>query len=172
MDEHACGPMPTAINLHSRSRMLEIAFADGARFELPCEYLRVFSPAAEVRAAQARGEVISGKEQVNITGIIPVGSYAIQLQFDDGHDTGIYSWKTLHDLGLHRSRYWAEYLQGLERAGHRRETPRRDPGTPLRLQVLYFATLAEKLGLTVEEVAVPGSVQDVASLLRRFITEK
>ena len=85
MSEESTGPIPTKINLHHKSRVLEVAFDDGSRFQLPCEYLRVFSPAAEVKVAENRGEVITGSEEVNIDKIEPVGNYAIQLY---GHGCG------------------------------------------------------------------------------------
>ncbi|HKK06545.1 MAG TPA: DUF971 domain-containing protein [Gammaproteobacteria bacterium] len=115
-------PRPTEINLHQKSRVLEIAFDDGRRFELPCEYLRVYSPSAEVRGHGPGQEVLQlGKEDVNITKIEPVGVYAVQLHFDDGHDTGIYSWETLYQLGVDKDRMWAEYLERLKEAGYERK---------------------------------------------------
>lgn len=115
-------PKPTDIKLHSKSRILEIAFDDGSQFELPCEYLRVYSPSAEVRGHGPGQEVLQvGKEKVNIREIEPIGTYAVVLKFDDGHDTGIYSWETLHELGSNRQEYWRTYLERLREAGHRRE---------------------------------------------------
>lgn len=115
-------PRPTDIKLHSKSRVLEIAFDDGNTFELPCEYLRAFSPSAEVRGHGPGQEVLQvGKEKVNIEQIEPVGTYAVVLKFDDGHDTGIYSWETLYELGINRQQYWLDYLKRLQDAGHQRE---------------------------------------------------
>jgi DUF971 family protein len=117
-------PVPTEINLHQKSRVLEIAFEDGSRFRLPCEYLRVYSPSAEVRGHGPGQEVLQlGKEQVNITSIEPVGNYAVILHFDDGHNTGIYSWDLLYHLGLHQDELWKAYLDRLQQAGHQRQTP-------------------------------------------------
>ncbi len=117
------GPKPTDINLHQQSRILELTFEDGSHFELPCEYLRVYSPSAEVRGHGPGEEILQlGKEEVNITAIEPVGNYAIQLEFDDGHSTGIYSWDTLYVLGQNQKEMWAEYLDRLEKAGHKRKT--------------------------------------------------
>ncbi len=114
-------PKPTEIDLHQQSRMLEIRFDDGAHFELPCEYLRVYSPSAEVQGHGPGEEVLQlGKEDVNITAIEPVGNYAIKLVFDDGHDTGLYSWDYLYALGQNQEQKWAEYLRRLEEAGHKR----------------------------------------------------
>lgn len=109
---------PTDIKLHQKSRMLEVAFDDGSRFNLPCEYLRVYSPSAEVRGHGPGQEVLQvGKENVNIANIEPVGTYAVCLHFDDGHNTGIYSWDWLHHLGTERARLWKEYLDRLAQAG-------------------------------------------------------
>jgi len=112
-------PTPVEINLHQKSRKLEISYADGQRFELSYEFLRVHSPSAEVQGhGPGQGVLQIGKQDVMITHIEPVGRYAIQPTFDDGHDTGIYSWETLYDLGKNRDRYWKEYLEKLEKAGH------------------------------------------------------
>ena len=114
---------PTEIKLHQKSRVLEVSFDDNAHFHLPCEYLRVYSPSAEVRGHGPGQEVLQlGKEAVNITAIEPVGSYAVALHFDDGHNTGIYSWDYLHDLGANQEANWKRYLERLEAAGHKRET--------------------------------------------------
>lgn len=111
---------PTEINLHKQSRILEIAFEDGARFHLPAEYLRVYSPSAEVQGhGPGEGVLQIGKEDVNIDNVEPVGNYAIQLYFDDNHNTGIYSWTTLYELGANQTQYWQEYLQKLKAAGHK-----------------------------------------------------
>jgi len=113
---------PTDIKLHQKSRMLEITFEDGKHFELPCEYLRCFSPSAEVRGHGPGQETLQvGKEKVNIKGIEPVGNYAVVLQFDDGHNTGIYSWQMLYELGQNKDKYWLEYLDKLAAAGHKRK---------------------------------------------------
>ena len=111
-------PTPVEINLHQKSRKLEISYSDGQRFELSYEFLRVYSPSAEVQGhGPGQGVLQIGKQDVMITHIEPVGRYAIQPTFDDGHDTGIYSWETLYDLGRNRDRYWKEYLEKLEKAG-------------------------------------------------------
>lgn len=113
---------PTEIKLHQTSRILEVAFEDGARFQLPCEYLRVFSPSAEVRGhGHGEGILVTGKEQVNITAIEPVGHYAVKLIFDDGHATGLYSWNILYDLGMNQENRWQDYLRRLAEAGHQRQ---------------------------------------------------
>ncbi len=115
-------PQPTEITLHQASRVLEISFADGRTFHLPCEFLRVHSPSAEVRGHGPGQEVLqTGKKEVSVTAIEPVGQYAIQLRFSDGHDTGIYSWELLYDYGLRQETMWQDYLQRLQQAGASRE---------------------------------------------------
>jgi len=119
----ASTPIPTEIKLHKQSRMLEIAFNEGSRFSLSCEYLRVFSPSAEVRGHGPGQETLQvGKKDVDITAIEPVGQYAVALVFSDRHDSGIYSWDYLYDLGKHQNVYWQEYLTRLEEAGESRES--------------------------------------------------
>lgn len=111
-------PRPTDIRLHRASHLLEVAFDSGETFSLPCEYLRVHSPSAEVMGHGPGQRVLQvGKRDVNIEEIHPVGNYAVLLKFDDGHQTGIYSWSVLHDLGRNQEQYWHEYLQALEAAG-------------------------------------------------------
>lgn len=115
-------PIPTEIKLHKQSRMLEVAFNDGKRFNLPCEYLRVYSPSAEVRGHGPGQETLQvGKKEVEITNIEPVGQYAVVLVFSDGHDSGIYSWDYLYDLGMEQEHYWKTYLRRMEEAGESRE---------------------------------------------------
>ncbi|MBI5450267.1 MAG: DUF971 domain-containing protein [Gammaproteobacteria bacterium] len=112
-------PRPTDLRLHRSSRVLDVSFDNGDTFSLPCEYLRVYSPSAEVRGHGVGQEVLQlGKEQVNIDAIEPVGHYAVKLCFDDGHDTGLYTWEVLHYLGSHHEQLWQEYLQRLQQAGH------------------------------------------------------
>ena len=116
-------PFPAEIKLHRQSRVLEITFNDGNRFDLPCELLRVYSPSADVKGHGPETAVLqTGKEQVNITLIEPVGNYAVRLSFDDGHATGLYSWSYLYDLGMHRDRYWMKYLDALREAGYQRRS--------------------------------------------------
>lgn len=104
-------PRPTDIKLLQKSRLLQIHFDNGEEFSLPCEYLRVHSPSAEVRGHGGKeGKLPVGKQDVNIIGIDPVGNYAVKLIFDDGHDTGIYSWETLYDLSVKQQYYWQQYL--------------------------------------------------------------
>ena len=115
-------PIPTEIKLHQQSRIMEIAFNNGDRFELPYEYLRLYSPSAEVRGHGPGQETLQvGKKQVEIKNIEPVGHYAVVLEFSDGHNTGIYSWDYLYDLGRYQEAYWKAYLLRMEQAGVSRE---------------------------------------------------
>ena len=112
----------TAITLHQKSRVLEIAFSDGRSFRLPYEFLRVYSPSAEVRGHGPGQEVLqTGKRNVEIRSLEPVGSYAVQPQFSDGHNTGIYSWEYLYELGENQDKLWSQYLDKLKAAGAGRE---------------------------------------------------
>ena len=115
---------PTDVKLHQASRVLEVVFPDGRHFRLPYEFLRVHSPSAEVRGHGPGQEVLQvGKRNVEISRIEPVGSYAVQLTFSDGHDTGIYSWELLYDYGRRQEEMWRHYLQRMEEAGASREAP-------------------------------------------------
>ena len=121
---------PVGIKLHKRSRELELEYPEGERYSLSCEYLRVYSPSAEVRGHGAGQEVLqTGKLKVGIEAIKPVGRYAVQLVFDDGHDTGLYSWDYLYELCTEKPRLWQQYLDRLEQAG-----ASRDPD----VQVIHF----------------------------------
>jgi DUF971 family protein len=125
-------PKPTEIKLHQKSRILEISFDDGKVFKLPYELLRVYSPSAEVRGHGPGQEVLQvGKQNVEIASIEPVGTYAVQPCFSDGHSTGIYSWDLLYDLGVHQDELWRRYLKRLAEAGASREP---QPGFEARPQ--------------------------------------
>ena len=116
---------PTNIMLHKKSHVLELEFDDGATFKLPCEYLRVYSPSAEVTGHGPGQEVLQlNKESVNIDDIEPVGHYAVKLAFSDNHDTGLYSWDYLYELGANYQEKWASYLDRLKEAGHKRQEPK------------------------------------------------
>ena len=115
-------PYPVEIKLHQQSRAMELTFSDGKVFRLPFEFLRVYSPSAEVRGHGPGQEVLqSGKKEVGILALEPVGSYAVQPSFSDGHSTGIYSWEYLYHLGQNQAPMWKEYLAKLEAAGASRE---------------------------------------------------
>ena len=110
-------PTPTSITLHRASHLLEVAFDTGETFRLPCEYLRVHSPSAEVQGHGPSQRVLQhGKRDVSITEISPVGQYGVLLRFSDGHDTGIFSWSVLYDLGQHQAENWQAYLEALAAA--------------------------------------------------------
>lgn len=114
--------VPTTITLHQKSRVLEIAFSDGKTFRLPYELLRVYSPSAEVKGHGPGQEVLqTGKRSVEIRSLEPVGSYAVQPNFSDGHTTGIYSWDYLYELGENQEKLWRDYLAQLARAGASRD---------------------------------------------------
>lgn len=108
-------PTPTEIRLRSKSRLLDIQFDDGSHFELPFEFLRVHSPSAEVKGHGPGQEVlVLGKQEIGVKRLEQVGQYAIRIVFDDGHDSGLYSWKYLHELGRDRERLWAQYLERVQ----------------------------------------------------------
>lgn len=112
---------PTEIRLRKSAGVLAVTFDSGEQYELPFEYLRVFSPSAEVRGHGA--EILQiGKEKVKVIGVEPVGNYAVRLKFDDGHDTGLYSWPALLDLGQNHTANWQRYLKRLQEAGYQRKT--------------------------------------------------
>ncbi len=124
-------PRPIEIKLHQKSRVLEISFDDGKSYSLSCEYLRVYSPSAEVRGHGPGQEVLQeGKKDVEIAAIEPVGNYAVKLVFSDGHDTGLYSWDYLYSLGENQPRLWQQYLEKLALAGVNREPAGNAPPTP------------------------------------------
>jgi DUF971 family protein len=113
---------PTEIKLHQQSRLLEITFSDDVCYKLPFEYLRVYSPSADVSGHGQGQEVLQiGKKNVGITELVPVGSYALQINFDDGHDTGLYTWQYLYKLGKNQAELWQDYLDRLAAAGAGRE---------------------------------------------------
>ena len=127
----ASNPRPTDIQLHQKSRVLEIRYDDGAHFELPCEYLRVLSPSAEVRGHLPGQEKLQvGKEEVNITDLQPIGNYAVKIFVDDGHKSGLYDWRYLYQLGRKQAVLWADYIDRLHAAGHQRQGP--DPFVALK----------------------------------------
>jgi len=159
MPEPATPVTPTAIKLHRKSRLLEVAFSDDSRFLYPCEYLRVLAPAA---AEQEPDKPVHGKRLVGITHIEPQGTTALQLDFDDGFSCS-YTWKDLHALGADYERNWADYLQrlrdhGLDRGGA-------GPAGKARIKLLYFIQLAKLTGRDEEEVELPDAVTHVESLL-------
>ncbi len=170
-------PTPTEIELRQQERLLHVCFDDGAIFDLPCEYLRVYSPSAENRPhvpGNRQGAGLTGKERVAITEITPVGSYAVKLVFDDGHDTGVYSWETLHRLGREQAQNWATYLQQLQQQGYQRLTEgeaaadnnqtRQQKGA-VTLKLIYFVGLVKLLGVQEETLYAPPTVKNVQKML-------
>lgn len=117
-------PLPTDIIYHQQRHELEVAFDDGTRFHLPAELLRVYSPSAEVRGHWGQGAKLEvDKQDVAILEMRPVGQYAVKIVFDDGHDSGLYDWRYLYDLGRKQSIYWTQYLDRLHEKGHVRKEP-------------------------------------------------
>lgn len=115
-------PQAESINLHQKSKVLEIKFSDGQNFTLPCEFLRVYSPSAEVKGHSVEQSVLqTGKENVSIKDIEPIGHYAVKLIFDDGHETGLYAWSYLYELGENQEALWKDYLKALKDAGYQRQ---------------------------------------------------
>jgi DUF971 family protein len=125
----AGAPTPTALTAHGQSRVLEIAFSDGAVFRIPFELMRVYSPSAEVQGHGPGQEVLqTGKREVELAQLEPVGNYAVKPTFSDGHDSGLFSWDYLYFLGKEQDRLWAEYAQRLQAAGLDRDAPMAGPG--------------------------------------------
>ena len=123
----ANSPTPQALTVHAQSRVLEVSFSDGAAFRLPFELLRIYSPSAEVQGHGPGQEVLqTGKRLVELRGLEPVGNYAVQPSFSDGHDTGIFSWDYLYFLGTHQDQLWQEYAQKLAAASRDRDGPMPD----------------------------------------------
>ncbi|MES2941927.1 MAG: DUF971 domain-containing protein [Pseudomonadota bacterium] len=120
----AGSPSPTALTVHGQSRILEIEFSDGAAFKIPFELMRVYSPSAEVQGHGPGQEVLqTGKREVGIMELEPVGNYAVKPVFSDGHESGIFTWDYLYYLGAERDRLWADYTQRLQAAGAERDAP-------------------------------------------------
>ena len=152
---------PTHIAVHQKSHQFEIHFNDGSEFNLPMEYLRVFSPSAEVRVAKQRGEVLRGKQQVNVLKVEPMGSYAVRIVFDDGHDSGVYSWATLKQLGDNFATNWQQYQQDLQALEQNRPAQS-------NITVLLFMTLAETLGEEKIELTLQDEGETVLAIIRRL----
>ncbi len=125
----AGAPTPQSLTVHSQSRVLEVVFSDGAAFRIPFELMRVYSPSAEVQGHGPGQEVLqTGKREVELEALEPVGNYAVQPRFSDGHDTGIFSWDYLYYLGSQQDKLWADYAARLKAAGLERDAPM--PGKP------------------------------------------
>lgn len=125
----ADSPTPTALTAHSQSRVLEVSFSDGAQFKIPFELMRVYSPSAEVQGHGPGQEVLqSGKREVGLLALEPIGNYAVKPVFTDGHESGIFSWDYLYFLGAEQNRLWEDYTQRLQAAGVDRDAPMVVPG--------------------------------------------
>lgn len=125
----AGAPTPQSITVHGQSRVLEVGFSDGASFRIPFELMRIYSPSAEVQGHGPGQEVLqTGKREVELVDLKPVGNYAVQPVFNDGHDTGIFSWNLLYELGANQAALWAEYERRLAAAGVDRDAPMIDKG--------------------------------------------
>ncbi|MCO6411427.1 MAG: DUF971 domain-containing protein [Thiogranum sp.] len=153
MNEAEAQIVPTRINLHKKSRLLEIDFADGSGFHYPCEYLRVFAPGADATP-------VHGKRRVNLARIEAEGETALCLEFDDGF-SGSYTWSALHELGVNQQQNWKSYLQQLEENGLERGAG----DSKIFIKLLYFIQLAQISGCDHEEVELPPSVDNVEGLL-------
>jgi DUF971 family protein len=124
-------PVPSSLTVHGQSRVLEVSFSDGAQFRLPFELLRIYSPSADVQGHGPGQEVLqTGKRDVELTSLEPVGNYAVQPTFSDGHDTGIYSWDYLYFLGAQQEQLWADYERRLREAGVDRDAPMPEKAPP------------------------------------------
>ena len=120
----AGSPTPTALTVHSQSRILEIAFSDGAQFRIPFELMRIYSPSAEVQGHGPGQEILqTGKREVNVVELEPIGNYAVKPVFSDGHESGLFTWDYLYHLGADESRLWDDYQRRLDAAGVARDAP-------------------------------------------------
>ena len=120
----AGSPTPTALTVHSQSRILEIAFSDGAEFRIPFELMRIYSPSAEVQGHGPGQEILqTGKREVGIVALEPIGNYAVKPVFSDGHESGLFTWDYLYQMGAEQSRLWDDYNRRLQAAGVERDAP-------------------------------------------------
>jgi DUF971 family protein/molybdopterin converting factor small subunit len=157
--------MPTGIKLHKVSRYLEISYASGEKFNLPCEYLRAFSPAVDEKGSREMANKITVRKDVSISAINPVGSYAIQIVFDDGHETGIYSWARLYDMALNVKSDWEDRDKAASEK-HKHEQGERT------ITILYFAELENWLGLESETITLAEEVKTIDDLIPWLMTRR
>jgi DUF971 family protein/molybdopterin converting factor small subunit len=155
------GPYPTEVKRHQRTRLLELRYGDGALFLMPAEYLRAYSPDDDGEVDFPLGRVATGKEEVGIPSVIPVGNRGVRLHFDDGLASGPYGWGALYEVGERQAELWQHYLQRLQKKGSQRRV---DTGG-VRVKLLYFAKLVDRLGRGSEDADLPGTVTDVGGLL-------
>lgn len=155
---------PTEIKLHQKSRILEIAFESGENFKYPCEYLRTHARSAEIETSDIP---VAGKAEVNIEKIEPQGNYALRLYFDDGYDSGIFSWDTLFDLGSNYETNWAMYLSAIDKHGLKRSTMEKPEAGKITIKVLYFMTNMLKVTKREsEELTLSENIDEVQKLLK------
>jgi len=155
---------PSEIKLHQKSRLLQISFDTGESFQLPCEYLRTHAKSAEIETSETP---VFGKANVNIEKIEPQGNYALRLYFDDGYDSGIFSWDTLFELGSDYETLWAQYLARLEKHGLKREPANHNTEDKITVRLMYFMTnMLRVTKKESEELQLPESIRDVESLLK------
>lgn len=162
------GPIPTEIALQQKKRLLKTTFDDGSTFEMPSRYLRVYSPAAEARIARNRGDEIVTPDDVSIEQIEPVGRYAVRLVFSDGHETGVYSWSTLYELGKDLGQNWPlqkpETPEVSDEAGLSKIDDK-DISQWRTINILYFGALVDQIERDREEVKIPPSVTTIQTLI-------
>lgn len=164
-EENQTAEMPAGIRIHKGSRYLEINYASGESFNLPCEYLRAFSPAAEEKVSSEMGNDFPARQKVNIRAINPVGSYAIQIVFDDGHETGIYSWARLYDMALNLKSDWEDRDQTVsEKHGHVQGER--------TITILYLTALEKWLGLESETITLAEDVKTIDDLIPWLMTRR
>lgn len=155
---------PTEIKLHQKSQLLEITFATGDNFKYPCEYLRTHAKSAEIETAD---RPVSGKADVNINSIEPQGNYALRLFFNDGYDSGIFSWDTLYDLGINYESNWEKYLAALDQYGLKRDPANKAENGEVNIRLMFFMTNMLKVTRKEsEEIKLPESIRNVESLLK------
>ncbi len=155
---------PTEIKLHQKSQLLEISFADGKNIKLSSEYLRSHAKSAEIEASE---KPVFGKADVKLIKIEPQGNYALRLYFDDGYDSGIFSWNTFYELGSQYEANWAQYLTRLEKYSLKREPANKAAEGEATIRLMYFMTNMLKVTRKEnEELALPGSIRDVEKLLK------
>ena len=155
---------PSEIKLHQKSKILEISFESGENFKYPCEYLRTHARSAEIETSNIP---VAGKADVNIETIEPQGNYALRLFFDDGYNTGIFSWDTLFELGANYDNNWAKYLDAIEKHGLKRSTREKPEDGKIKIKILYFMTNMLKVTKKEsDEIILPESINEVQKLLK------
>ena len=159
---------PTGIRLHKKSRYLEIIYGNGDRYNLPFEYLWVFSPAADKKTNAPSSQPGSEKKDVNISAITPLGSYALQIAFDDGQETGIYSWARLYDMAINLQRDWEDR----EIAASSDATADDDNTGERTITILYYNALANRLGLDSETITLPKEIVTIGDLIPWLMTRR